>query len=70
LEALKDRTDVLIIATTVAVEVVDIPDLVVPSNTRIAKFVPYDLLLPQVRLRKAFDIAMKRKLTYSSWTFS
>jgi hypothetical protein len=70
LEALKDRTDVLIIATTVAVEVADIPDLVVPSNTRIAKFVPYDLLLPQVRLRKAFDIAMKRKLTYSSWTFS
>jgi hypothetical protein len=52
------------------VEVADIPDLVVPSNTRIAKFVPYDLLLPQVRLRKAFDIAMKRKLTYSSWTFS
>jgi hypothetical protein len=48
LEALKDRTDVLIIATTVAVEVADIPDLVVPSNTRMAKFVPYDLLIPQV----------------------
>jgi hypothetical protein len=48
LEALKDRTDILLIATTVAVEVADIPDLVVPSNTRIAKFVPYDVLLPQV----------------------
>jgi hypothetical protein len=49
LEALKDRTDVLIIATTVAVEVADIPDLVVPGNTRIAKFVPYDLLIPEVQ---------------------
>jgi hypothetical protein len=48
LEALKDRTDVLIVATTVAVEVADIPDLIVPANTRITKFVPYDLLLPQV----------------------
>jgi hypothetical protein len=50
LEALKERTDVLIVATTVAVEVADIPDIVVPNNTRIAKFVPYDLLLPQVRI--------------------
>jgi hypothetical protein len=49
LEALKDRTDVLVVATTVAVEVEDVPDLVVPGNTRIAKFAPYDLLLPLVR---------------------
>lgn len=48
LEALKDRDDVLVIATTVAVEPTDVPSLVVPSNTRVAKFVPYDLLLPQV----------------------
>lgn len=48
LEALKDRDDVLVIATTVAVEPADVPNLVVPSNARVAKFVPYDLLLPQV----------------------
>ncbi|KAF2191997.1 glycosyltransferase family 1 protein [Zopfia rhizophila CBS 207.26] len=50
LEALKDRDDVLIIATTVISEPEDIPNLVVPKNARIAKFVPYDLLLPTVDL--------------------
>jgi hypothetical protein len=49
LDALKHRDDVLVIATTVAVEVKDVPGLVVPPNARVAKFVPYDLLLPQVR---------------------
>jgi hypothetical protein len=49
LDALKHRDDVLVIATTVAVEVADVPGLVVPPNARVAKFVPYDLLLPQVR---------------------
>ena len=49
LEALKDRDDVLVIATTVAVEPAEVPDLVVPYNARVAKFVPYDLLLPMVR---------------------
>lgn len=49
LEALKDRDDVLVIATTVAVEPADVPNLVAPKNARVAKFVPYDLLLPQVR---------------------
>ncbi|KAL1653330.1 hypothetical protein SLS61_004207 [Didymella pomorum] len=48
LEALKHRDDVLIVATTVAVEPSDVPDLVVPRNARVAKFVPYDLLLPMV----------------------
>ncbi|KAF3045961.1 hypothetical protein E8E12_009039 [Didymella heteroderae] len=48
LEALEDRDDVLVVATTVAVEPADIPDLVVPHNARVAKFVPYDLLLPMV----------------------
>ncbi|KAH7413707.1 hypothetical protein DE146DRAFT_749908 [Phaeosphaeria sp. MPI-PUGE-AT-0046c] len=48
LEALKDRDDVLVIATTVAVEPADVPNLVVPSNARVAKFVPYDLLLPLI----------------------
>jgi hypothetical protein len=48
LDALKDESDVLVIATTVTTEVKDVPDLVIPSNARVAKFVPYDLLLPQV----------------------
>ena len=50
LEALKDRDDVIVVATTVAVEPADVPDLVVPHNGRVAKFVPYDLLLPMVSL--------------------
>ena len=49
LEALKDRNDVLVVATTVAVEPGEVPDLVMPYNARVAKFVPYDLLLPMVR---------------------
>ncbi|KAH7071542.1 hypothetical protein BKA63DRAFT_419549 [Paraphoma chrysanthemicola] len=48
LEALKDRDDILVIATTVAVEVKDVPNLVIPKNTRVAKFVPYDLLIPKL----------------------
>ncbi|KAF2827099.1 UDP-Glycosyltransferase/glycogen phosphorylase [Ophiobolus disseminans] len=48
LEAMKERTDVLVIATTVAVEFDALQDLVIRSNARIAKFVPYDVLLPQV----------------------
>jgi hypothetical protein len=48
LEALKDMQNVLVIATTVAMDVADVQGLVIPSNTRVAKFVPYDLLLPQV----------------------
>jgi UDP:flavonoid glycosyltransferase YjiC (YdhE family) len=48
LEALKGRDDILVVATTVAVEPSDVPDLVVPQNARVAKFVPYDLLSPLV----------------------
>lgn len=48
IEALKERDDVLVIATTVLVEPGDVKNLVVPGNTRVAKFVPYDLLLPLV----------------------
>ncbi|KAF2646682.1 UDP-Glycosyltransferase/glycogen phosphorylase [Massarina eburnea CBS 473.64] len=48
LEALKDRKDILVIATFVVSEPEDVPGLVVPSNARVAKFVPYDLLLPLV----------------------
>lgn len=48
LAALEHREDILVIATTVTMEPEDIPGLVVPSNARIAKFVPYDLLLPYV----------------------
>jgi hypothetical protein len=84
LEALDDRDDVLVIATTVAVEVEDVPGLVVPSNARVAKFVPYDLLLPQVSLsllyvndvlnlsRSTFwltMVAMARLYRASSWAY-
>ncbi|KAF2023082.1 UDP-Glycosyltransferase/glycogen phosphorylase [Setomelanomma holmii] len=48
LRALEDLDHVLFIATTVAVEVEDVPNLVVPRNARVAKFVPYDLLLPKL----------------------
>lgn len=48
LDALKHKDDILVVATTVAVEPADLPDLVVPHNARVAKFVPYDLLLPIV----------------------
>jgi hypothetical protein len=61
LEALKDRDDVLVIATTVAVEPADVPNLVVPSNARVAKFVPYDLLLPQV------SCSIPKLLTYAQY---
>ncbi|KAJ4993422.1 udp-glucuronosyl udp-glucosyltransferase [Stagonosporopsis vannaccii] len=48
LEALKHREDVITIATTVAVEPTDVENLVVPRNAHVAKFIPYDLLLPMV----------------------
>lgn len=50
MEALKNRDDVLVVATTVAIEPADVPDLIVPRNARIAKFVPYDFLLPMVSI--------------------
>ena len=48
LEAVKSRNDVLVIATTVVVEPEDVPDFVLPANARVAKFIPYDHLLPFV----------------------
>jgi UDP:flavonoid glycosyltransferase YjiC (YdhE family) len=49
IEGLKDRDDILLIASTVAVEPEDVEGLLpVPKNTKVAKFVPYDLLLPKV----------------------
>jgi UDP:flavonoid glycosyltransferase YjiC (YdhE family) len=48
LDALKDRDDVLVIASTVVVEPEGAPELVLPRNARATKFVPYDLLLPLV----------------------
>lgn len=48
LDGLKDRDDVLVIATFVVQEPEDVPGLVVPKNARVAKFVPYDKLLPLV----------------------
>ncbi|KAF2113514.1 hypothetical protein BDV96DRAFT_647777 [Lophiotrema nucula] len=49
IEALKDRDDVLLVATFVTTEPEEVKGLgEVPANTRVAKFVPYDLLLPMV----------------------
>lgn len=48
LEALKDDEDVLVVATFVVTEPEEVPGLVVPENARVAKFVPYDQLLPMV----------------------
>lgn len=49
IEGLKEKDDLLLVASTVAMEPVDVEGLMpVPQNTRVAKFVPYDLLLPKV----------------------
>jgi hypothetical protein len=50
LEALKDREDVLVIASTVVVDPEEVPGWTVRGNARVTKFVPYELLLPIVRL--------------------
>ncbi|KAF2467970.1 uncharacterized protein BDR25DRAFT_374284 [Lindgomyces ingoldianus] len=44
-EELKSRDDALVIASLVVIEPEDVPNLVVPVNARVTKFVPYDLLL-------------------------
>jgi UDP:flavonoid glycosyltransferase YjiC (YdhE family) len=48
LDVLKDRSDVLVIATFAVMEPEEVPGLVVPDNARVAKFVPFDILLPLV----------------------
>jgi hypothetical protein len=48
IEALKDQEKVLLIATTVLVDPKDVPNLIVPANTRVEKYIPFDLLLPLV----------------------
>jgi UDP:flavonoid glycosyltransferase YjiC (YdhE family) len=48
LEALKDREDVLVIATLVTSDVEQM-DFKIPANARVAKFIPIDLALPFVR---------------------
>lgn len=47
LEALRDRDDVLVIATLVTSDVETL-DFEIPKNARVAKFIPLDLALPQV----------------------
>ena len=47
LEALKDRDDVLVIATLVNFDVEQL-DYKIPENARVAKFIPLDLALPEV----------------------
>lgn len=49
LEALKERDDVLVIATLVTSDV-DQLDYKIPANARVAKFIPIDLALPFVSL--------------------
>jgi hypothetical protein len=62
IEALQDEENILLIATTVLVDPKDVEGLVVPTNTRVEKFVSYDLLLPLVSLsllpqfRRLFDL--------------
>jgi UDP:flavonoid glycosyltransferase YjiC (YdhE family) len=48
LEALKDRDDVLVIATLVTSDVEQL-DFKIPDNARVSKFIPIDLVLPEVR---------------------
>jgi UDP:flavonoid glycosyltransferase YjiC (YdhE family) len=48
LEALKDRDDVLVIATLVTSDVEQM-DYKIPDNARVSKFIPLDLVLPEVR---------------------
>jgi UDP:flavonoid glycosyltransferase YjiC (YdhE family) len=48
LEALKDRDDVLVIATLVTSDVEQM-DFKIPDNARVSKFIPIDLVLPEVR---------------------
>ncbi|KAF2279850.1 UDP-Glycosyltransferase/glycogen phosphorylase [Westerdykella ornata] len=48
ISALKDREDVLVIATLVAFEPSEVLGEEVPENARVAKFVPHDMLLPLV----------------------
>ncbi|KAF2269504.1 hypothetical protein CC78DRAFT_612471 [Lojkania enalia] len=50
LEALKDYDDVLVTATLVVSEPEQVPNLMVPNNAQVAKFIPYDLLLPMTDL--------------------
>jgi UDP:flavonoid glycosyltransferase YjiC (YdhE family) len=47
LEALKDRDDVLVIATLVTSDVEQM-NYKIPDNARVAKFIPLDLVLPEV----------------------
>ncbi|XPS98656.1 hypothetical protein M3J09_007853 [Ascochyta lentis] len=47
LKALKDRDDVLVIATLVNSDVEQL-DFKIPENARVAKFIPLDLALPEV----------------------
>lgn len=56
LEALQDREDILVVATSVVKEPEEVEGLVTPSNARVAKFIPYDLLLPMVCIYSASPI--------------
>jgi hypothetical protein len=52
IEALEDRDDVLVIATTVVVEPEEVPSFTVRGNARVTKFVPYESLLPIVSITR------------------
>jgi UDP:flavonoid glycosyltransferase YjiC (YdhE family) len=47
LEALKDRDDVFVMATLVTSDVEQL-DFTIPDNARVSKFIPIDLILPEV----------------------
>jgi hypothetical protein len=52
IEALEDRDDVLVIATTVVVEPQEVPGFTVRGNARVTKFIPYESLLPMVSITR------------------
>jgi hypothetical protein len=56
LEAMRDRDDVLVIATLVTSDVEQL-DFKIPENARVAKFIPIDLALPEV-CRASFMASM------------
>jgi UDP:flavonoid glycosyltransferase YjiC (YdhE family) len=66
LEALKDREDVLVIATLVTSDVEQV-DFKIPDNARVAKFIPIDLALPDVRICSTKNLCQMLNLYRSQY---
>jgi hypothetical protein len=63
LEALKDREDVLVIASTVIVQPEEVPGWTVRGNARATRFVPYESLLPIVCVTGKYEHSTPAKRT-------